>query len=176
MRPPALEPSLERILSDVATNQLGVFSRRQAKECGISDGVISHAVKAGRVERIYRGTYRMTTSPSSWQQSLIAACLSPGEGTFASHRAAARLWAMEGMNETVLEISTTRDVRQMSGVVVHRVTSWPHATSSVASSLLPSLNGPCWILLRPFPRTDSRWRSMMLCDGVSPQCESCGGV
>ncbi|MDQ3783377.1 MAG: DUF559 domain-containing protein [Actinomycetota bacterium] len=119
------EASLEGILRDLTAKQLGVFSRRQASERGVSDGVIGHALQAGRVERVYRGTYRMTTSPTSWEQSLVAACLSPGEGTFASHRAAARLWALEGVDETPLEITTMHDVRHMPGIIVHRVTAWP---------------------------------------------------
>lgn len=66
----------------------------------------------------------MTTSPPSWHQSLVAACLSAPEGTFVSHRAAARLWGIDEGNETPLEISTTHDVRRMPDVIVHRVQSW----------------------------------------------------
>ncbi|MDQ3751931.1 MAG: endonuclease domain-containing protein [Actinomycetota bacterium] len=32
---------------------------------------------------------------------------------------------MEGIEGTPLEVSTTRDVRRLPGVIVHRVTSWP---------------------------------------------------
>ena len=133
--PPHLSgASLEAILSDLTARQLGVFSRRQARERGVTDGAIGHAVRAGRIEHIYRGTYRMTTSPSSWHQSLVASCLSAGEGTFASHHAAARLWAMEGIEGAPLEVSTTRDVRRLPGVIVHRVTAWPPCDIEISAT------------------------------------------
>lgn len=75
----------------------------------------------GRLERLHRGVYRVTGTPSSRQQRLLAAILASPNGAFASHRAAAESWELDGVERGWLEISVERTHRlELQGVVVHR--------------------------------------------------------
>jgi len=51
----------------------------------------------------------------------MAACLHGGKDTCASHRAAAFLWQLDGFAFGVAEITTTRNLRNLNDVIVHRV-------------------------------------------------------
>src|SRR5436190_3653847 len=57
---------------------------------------------------MHHGIYRMAGSPPSWRQCLLAAILVVGPGAVASHRAAARLWELDGFADNVVEVSVGR--------------------------------------------------------------------
>ena len=64
--------------------------------------------------------------PPSWHRDLLALCYWAGEGSAASHRAAARLWGLVGFSAAKLEISTTANRlhgRRLASTV-HRVDEW----------------------------------------------------
>ena len=55
----------------------------------MSDGQIRLRLKSGRFVRLRHGVYRVQGAPSTWEQTLLAACLSTGG--VVSHHTACRL-------------------------------------------------------------------------------------
>jgi very-short-patch-repair endonuclease len=96
-------------------------------------GLITHEQAVGRLPRdqlrswvrrrllvpVRPGVYRFQGVPESWEQQLLAVCLATD--AVASHRAAARLWSLEGVAALRLEVTTPsgRPVR-LPGVRAHR--------------------------------------------------------
>ncbi|HEY8218245.1 MAG TPA: hypothetical protein VIH82_13995 [Acidimicrobiia bacterium] len=60
-------------------------------------------------------------APATWEQAILAACLTSGDGAVASFRTAAALWGMPGVDaDDAIEITTpTRRRSRIAGVVVH---------------------------------------------------------
>ena len=84
-------------LRRLATEQLGVFSRAQAFEAGLTSGAITRRVRSGRWERILPHVYGITGVPSSNRRSAMAAALWAGDGAVVSHGTAGVLWGIEGV-------------------------------------------------------------------------------
>jgi very-short-patch-repair endonuclease len=103
----------------LAADQHGVLSREQAISRGLSPRAIDRRVAARRWQVIHTGVYAPVPVRSSWLQSLMAAVLCGGPSAFASHRAAAALRQLDGVNERLVEISVKAG-RQIRGAVVHR--------------------------------------------------------
>lgn len=120
-----LRESLEKSLASLVSAQYGLFTRRQSRERGVSDGMLRHALTCGRVERVSRTVYRLTAAQPSWHQSVLAACLSAGEESYASHRTAGRLWELEGITQAPIELTTAHDVRSGPRTIIHRVEGFP---------------------------------------------------
>lgn len=68
------------------------------------------------------GVYRLPQTPRSFRQRLLTAVLGAGDGTIASHRSAAVLWNLDGVDEEVIEVSVPRN-RRYEDAIVHRVGS-----------------------------------------------------
>lgn len=116
-----MEP--DQKIAEIASRQYGVVSRAQALSAGLSSAAITRRLSSGRLLRLHREVYALPGVPTSRSQTLIAAVLWAGPGSAASHRAAAELWKLDGV-ETMIEISTPR--RLNSDVVVsHRVDPIP---------------------------------------------------
>lgn len=82
----------------------------------------------GRLEkRLWKqwlpGTFVVADAPSTWRQSVVAACLWAGSGAALSHWSAAALWGFESVRYPRIEITSTRRL-QSSKVLVHYVASW----------------------------------------------------
>jgi very-short-patch-repair endonuclease len=63
------------ILAEHAGEQLGLFTRRQAREAGFKSSAIDFRVSSGEWEIVDEGTYRVFGTRGSWSQRLLAACL-----------------------------------------------------------------------------------------------------
>ncbi|HVM39311.1 MAG TPA: type IV toxin-antitoxin system AbiEi family antitoxin domain-containing protein [Acidimicrobiia bacterium] len=114
----------ERRVSESARRQHGLVTRGQARHEGWSDEAVDVRIESGRLETLQRGVYRVGGAPSSFEQRCMAACLAAGGGAVVSHRAAAQLWDLDGVERGVVEIAvprTTQDSRR-PGVVSHRST------------------------------------------------------
>ena len=79
---------------------------------------LSRRLAKGRLVRLHREVYAIAGTPPSWHQTLLAAVLWGGPGSAASHRAAATLWKLDGI-ERALEITTPRRLDSHS-VISHR--------------------------------------------------------
>src|SRR5258708_5677602 len=122
------QPSREqaaRQVAAVAAERHGVFSRAQARACGMSLATIDRRLTSGVWERLYPGVYRLAGAPATWQQALLAACLALGADAVVSHRAAAALWLFPGFAQRGIELSVPRGRWRMRGLKVHRPVSLP---------------------------------------------------
>jgi very-short-patch-repair endonuclease len=106
----------ETHLERTAKPQHGAFTRQQALEAGMSPRQLHRRVLDGRVVAIDRGVYRHATTPESWQQRLIAACLAGP--AVASHRSAGLLWDFPTMPSEVLEVTALRHRRRKAADVI----------------------------------------------------------
>lgn len=126
----------ESAIAQLALAQYGVFSRSQARSIGLSDDIVRGGISSGRFQRIHLGVYRISGSPYSWRQSLLAACLRAGDSAHASHRSAAALLGLAGFSPGILEISTRKNVRlKESRVIVHRIRDWPECDTTTIASI-----------------------------------------
>jgi very-short-patch-repair endonuclease len=64
---------------------------------------------------------RLAGAPVDWEQRVLAACLSGGRGAGASHRAAALLWGLRGIERAPVEITVSPGrTPELTDTVVHR--------------------------------------------------------
>ena len=73
--------------------------------------------------------YRVAGSPRIWEQSLMAACLHAGREAVVSHRAAAALWRLEGVDPGSVDIIAPRRVRSADITARRSPVSRRHITS-----------------------------------------------
>jgi predicted transcriptional regulator of viral defense system len=107
-----------RALDDLAAAQHGLATRRQVLD-HLTARQIRAWVAGGRIVPVRPGVYRLAGAPESWEQRVLAACLSTGG--VASHRSAARLWRLDGVPSLRLEITLPLGQRvRLDGVVSHR--------------------------------------------------------
>lgn len=84
-----MDPDIERAIAERARKQLGLITRRQLVELGLSRQAISRRVAAGRFERAGSTTLRVAGAIPSSEASVLGACLDLSG--VASHRTAAWL-------------------------------------------------------------------------------------
>jgi hypothetical protein len=95
-----------------------VFTRAQALAAGIHVRAINRRVTAEEWTAVDHGVYRVTGTPPSWRQRLMAACLAGP--AVASHRSAAALWGFVDCGEDIIEVTAVRHRRRhRSDVVWH---------------------------------------------------------
>ena len=111
----------DRAVAHVARRQHGVITVDQMHDVGLTDRAIKRRADSGRFDRMQRGVYRVAGSVPTFEQTLMATCLSFTGVAAASHRAAAELWSVDLPHGPVCEVTTTigRSPR-LPGVVVHR--------------------------------------------------------
>lgn len=105
---------------EVAEGQYGLVTRAQALDEGVPPATLNRRLSTRRWRAVRPAVYLVFRHPNSWLQDLMAACLWAGLGSFASHRAAAVVWELRGIQMDVLEIITPSRVRAPD-VVVHRL-------------------------------------------------------
>lgn len=127
---------LDRRIARLVARRYGVFTRAEVLRLGASRRIIDRRLASGRWERMSSGVYRLAGVPTSWRQSLFAECLSWGEGTFASHRAAAALRELPGFAPGIIELIVPRGrKRQKSDAVIHAFVELPAVDRSVVASI-----------------------------------------
>jgi very-short-patch-repair endonuclease len=115
------KPDHEPAFAALVGRQFGVFSRAQARACGISDTIIHRRVATGVWRVVVRGIYRVATAPETWNQRVMAACLLGGASAFASHACSAGLWRLDGFPCRPIEVSSQRRVKPLHRTRFHRV-------------------------------------------------------
>jgi len=104
-----------------AAQQHGVVHRRQALALGMTPRQIHSRLASGLLVPLHPAVYRLAVRPPSWEQAVLAACLAAGDGAVASHRSAALLWGLRGIDHAPVEITFSgRHGPALAGVVVHR--------------------------------------------------------
>jgi hypothetical protein len=105
----------------LAALQYGLFTRRQWLGAGLGPDMLDSRAAAGEFIRVYRGVFRLSGAPASFQQDVMAACLATGG--VASNRCAAYLWGMRRFERKMIEVLVVRGhAPDLPGVAVHRTT------------------------------------------------------
>jgi predicted transcriptional regulator of viral defense system/very-short-patch-repair endonuclease len=113
--------SIDGLIARTAREQLGLFTKEQALHAGVTDLTITQRCARGRWERVRPGVYRVAGTPSSWEHELLAACLATSSTAVASHRAAAALWELPGVERGRLEVMVDRERwHRLAGVTCHQ--------------------------------------------------------
>jgi len=103
---------------ELAGRQHYVVTHDQLREFGTSRQIVTR-VKAGVLESVHQSVYRVSGSPTTWHQQLLAACFATSGVSAASFRAGAQMWSLPG-GEEIIEITSPRhDRAQYGGVTTH---------------------------------------------------------
>lgn len=105
----------------LAARQLGVLTRAQAREHGLSNRAVTRRVELGLWESLYPSVFRVEGSTPTWRQRLMAALLWAGRGAALSHRAAAGLHGFARFGEGPIELSATFKLHSVPRAEVHLV-------------------------------------------------------
>jgi very-short-patch-repair endonuclease/predicted transcriptional regulator of viral defense system len=127
--------SWDERISDLATAQHGVVSRRQLLEAGLSAAAVRHRVERHRLHVIHRGVYGVghaLLSPKGWW---MAAVLAGGPGAVLSHRAAAALWGLVESAPSVADVLVLRSADRRRRFRPHRVRSIPSGDREVVDGI-----------------------------------------
>jgi Transcriptional regulator, AbiEi antitoxin len=117
-----MSPRPEWLVAGLFRDQYGVIHRDQAIRVGLTRSQIERKVAKGEWETVHRGVYRNRSSPRTFEQRALAACLAAGPLAIASHETAAWLWDLGG--RTPPRLPTVTVPRQahprLTNVIVHR--------------------------------------------------------
>lgn len=122
--------SPEGAINQLARAQHGVFTRAQARELGATDAYLKRRLESGAYLSKHRGVYAVTAVPPSWEQSVMAFCLTNLGALWAARRTAARLWEMPGFERTHKEFCSVGNVRSRGGIKVRRLQTMPACDST----------------------------------------------
>ena len=111
----------DRILADIASAQHSVVTRGQALDRGLSRAALEHRLAQGRLLRMHSGVYRLDGHPGSWHQTLTAAVLAAGPGAVVSHRGAAFLHRLAGVDPRAEVSVDAGRAPRLPGLRIHRV-------------------------------------------------------
>ncbi|MGH2818525.1 MAG: type IV toxin-antitoxin system AbiEi family antitoxin domain-containing protein [Actinomycetota bacterium] len=113
-------------LQHEAGRRLGLVTRAQALKHGLSHSTIHRYLSRGDWRRACKNVYAFCGYPPSWEQHALAVCLSLGAGAYLCRRAAARLWDLEGIEESPVEVYVpNRKGHRSDGVILCRTDSLP---------------------------------------------------
>ncbi|MDQ3895864.1 MAG: hypothetical protein M3326_01220 [Actinomycetota bacterium] len=120
-------------IARLAAAQHGVAARTQLLDAGVSRRALEHRLAVGRLLGVHAGVYRVPSAEPSWHQALMAASLAAGAGAVASHRGAALLHALPGVEPQAEVTVAAARAPHPRGIVVHRAAQLGRAdTCSVA--------------------------------------------
>jgi very-short-patch-repair endonuclease len=107
----------------LADGQLGVVTRGQLRELGLSDGSIHRWERSGRIRRVFRGVYSVGGTAIGERGRILAAALASGRGAVVSHRSAAFLLGIGERSPRVIDVIPPRQGgRKVDGIRFHNVT------------------------------------------------------
>jgi hypothetical protein len=115
------------LTEDIAARQHGVFTDRQASAHAVTRQVLWwHSQPGGRWRHVARNVYELADDPGDWRRPLMAAALALGPEAVLSHRSAAALLGLDGIDRGVVEV-TIADGRTEPGWHLHRRDALPPA-------------------------------------------------
>lgn len=114
---------LDLAAARIAAKQFGVITKAQLAACGLSHNRIGQRVKAGQLQRLWRGVYAFGHQELTREGRLIAAVLACGPNAVASHLAAAVEWELLAFGGSAIDVTVPgRGTRaERPGVRVHSV-------------------------------------------------------
>ena len=112
---------LDAAIARPAVKQLGLATRKQLHDAGLSDEAIDDRVAAAVFRQIHRGVFLHANLPCTERTRLLAGVLACGEGAVGSHRSAAMVHAFDGVvryRPEILVVGTA--LPRLSGATLHR--------------------------------------------------------
>src|SRR4051812_14714024 len=104
-------------LAELAARQHGVVSVAQLLGVGLSRSAIKSQVAAGRLHRVYRGTYAVGHRRISYKGRCMAGVLASGDGALLSHRTAGQIHALR--TGSWIEVTVPRGRHGPRGIGIH---------------------------------------------------------
>jgi len=114
---------------NLAGRQHYVVTHDQLREFGSARQIVGR-LRAGLLESVHESVYRVSGSPDTWHQRLLAACFATSGVSAVSFRAAAQMWALPGGEEPLLP--RVGRAREPVDRMVHRL---EHAGTEPADDL-----------------------------------------
>jgi len=113
---------LDLAVAKLAARQRSLVHRDQARALGMTLRQFQTRTGSGLYVRAQPNVVRLAGAPVTWEQRMLAACMSAGAGAAASHRGAALLWGLRGIEQAPVEITVPADRRPRltDAVVLHR--------------------------------------------------------
>lgn len=112
---------VEQLVLRLAAQRDNLISRSDVIGLGGSDRYIANRVARGCWQQLHEGVYLLSAAPPRWEQAVRAAVAAAGEGAAASHRAALRLWNLDGISNAPVEVTAPHGHRPLPAeVIVHR--------------------------------------------------------
>ncbi len=95
-----------RLLFEIAADQGGYFTAKQAHEAGFSDPLIHHHAQRGRFKPIWprHGLYRLRDFPTSQHEYVWAALIGAGQDAVLSHESALRLHGLSDITPRLIHV------------------------------------------------------------------------
>ena len=156
---------LDRDLATQAERQHGVIAHWQLAT-PTTDALVRHRIETGRWDHVARGVYRLSGTPRTWRQSLIAAVFAAGPGAVASHRSAAALWGVPGFPERPVDVLRPRHTDHRSTLgPVHETRVLPPGHVAVVDAIPVTSAGRTLFDLAAVTRPERLERALDTCLG-----------
>lgn len=105
-------------LFEIASEQGGFFTSKQARTCAFSWALLSHHAKAGLFNRVRRGLYRFRDYPSSPREDVLAAWLAVGKSqAVVSHESALDLLGLTDVIPSAVHLTVPRTRRNLPSIL-----------------------------------------------------------
>ncbi len=120
------KPDHEKLFQ-IASQQGGYFTARQAHQSGFTKYLVRHHARSGRFLRVQRGLYRLHQFPASPQDHVIEAWLAAGADAVVSHESALSLHGLADVVPSTVHLTIPRTHRWVGrrvpeGVTLHTST------------------------------------------------------
>ncbi len=126
---PSRAKTSSEALFEIAEQQQGLFTARQAADAGYKLGSVAHHVKSGSWVRVERGIYRLSHFPQSAEEQLVVYALwsrnraGERDGVY-SHQTALSIHELSDVNPAKLHMTVPPNFRRQAEVpkllVLHR--------------------------------------------------------
>jgi len=122
---------------EIAKSQHGAISWQQLQRLGFNRFQVERRVRSGEWVRELPGVWRLSWAEPTWTHRVWCAWLWGGTEAVISHRAAARLWELDGVRSDAVELTTPKRLRtRRRWVYVHQSPALPrverHTKNGVA--------------------------------------------
>jgi len=112
---------INRAIADVARRHHALVCLALTEPLGIGRDVLHTRVQSGLLEPVDQGIYRISGAPATWHERVLAGCWCHGAEALVSHRNAAQLWRLDGIEHAPREVLVPRWFRHTKrpGIRVH---------------------------------------------------------
>lgn len=115
----------DKVIVAHAPRQHGLVTLEQLRAAGVGDSQIESRLASGRLLRVRPRVYMIPGVAQTFELAVLAAVLSVGPDTVASHASAAALWDLPFVEPEDLELTTARPKwGRLSGVQSHRTVAF----------------------------------------------------